>query len=122
MIDHVTYHVAPGTLDDPDLPLFLEAIGLKEVEPDDPFEHGWKVRWFRSWGVRNRTTIHLVEGTFNPSGTLFQDQDDLVLGHFCVKVGATTYAALRATRWLDRDSGSGRIWMKFNNLRVEVRP
>lgn len=125
-IDHITYHVEPGTLANPDLIGFMKLLGFEEIEPNDPFEHGWNVRWFRTDhdtdADRKRTpAIHLVEGEV-PSGiTPF---DRLVLGHICVKghgiVAITTRA--RAKGWLERDSGSGRIWLAFANLRVEVRP
>lgn len=119
MINHVTYHVPAGTLERPDLDVFMRLTGLREIEPNDSFEHGWKVRWFMTEAAR-RPLIHLVESDDG-------EQDLLALGHFCVNVGsrAVVRAMARDAKgegWLERDSGSGRIWLKFANLRVEVRP
>jgi hypothetical protein len=129
MIDHITYHVPPGTLADPALKDFMSLLGFEEIEPNDPFEHGWNVRWWRvdhdTDADRRRTpAIHLVEGEVPSRITPY---DRLCLGHFCVKKGSgwavtDTAVAARAKGWLERDSDSGRIWLAFANLRIEVRP
>jgi hypothetical protein len=108
-------------------------LGFEEIEPDDPFEHGWNVRWFKMdptpvWRdgepvpQAGQPKLHLVEGDV-PSGiTPF---DRLCLGHFCVRVGDDMDALGRAAEqsgFIERDSGSGRIWLAFGGLRVEVRP
>lgn len=122
-IDHVTYHVPEGTLADPRLSDFMCLLGLVEVEPRDPFEHDWNVRWWRSssgvfrLGAVSETRVHLVEGVAEGFG----DCDALALGHFCVRVGAARFETLQKCSYLVRDSGSGRIWLGVSNLRVEVR-
>lgn len=119
MIDHVTYHVPVGTLADPDLESFMRSIGLREIPADDVFEHGWKVRWFRGYKVDvfgSRSVppnLHLVEHGDMP--------DVLSLGHFCVVIPNVQKELLARTAWCVRNSGSGRIWLEFANLRVEVR-
>jgi hypothetical protein len=122
MIDHVTYQVEPGTLDNPDLIKFMNALGLQQTRATEDVPEGWSVKWFQSiyrsllGTFEERVKIHLVEKGDGP-------WDELVLGHFAISsVGSARYAALRATPWCVRDSGSGRIWLEFVNLRVEVRP
>jgi hypothetical protein len=133
MINHVTIHVPAGTLDDPDLARFMMALGFHEVQPDDPFEHGWKVRWWRQAQRQGllgpfpdpkwTTTLHLVEGEWAESEEVTRRQDQYALGHFCVAGwGQISYQALAGSRWCVRDSGSGRVWLQFANIRVEVRP
>lgn len=119
-LDHITYHVPAGTLERRDLLSFFRTIGMEEVSADDEYEHGWDVRWFAPFidgdEPAKRPLIHLVE-----SGD--GEQDALALGHFAVK-GPVRAVAARASKrgWLERDSGSGRIWLAYANLRVEVRP
>lgn len=116
MIDHVTYHVPDGALDGDAVKMFMNALDLREIPADDPFEHGWKVRWFRPAARFGRTSpnVHLVE-------TDDGECDSLMLGHFCVVVSEQRKTALSRSSWCERDSGSGRIWLAFQNLRVEVR-
>lgn len=129
MIDHVTYHVPHGALDDPELAEFLGILGLEEVEPKDKFEHGYKVRWFlpleNDLGGFGHPAIHLVDGDPPPTGTSPM-HDQLALGHLCVIVPKRNYEWMKAIalnrQWLERDSGSGRVWLAFANLRVEARP
>lgn len=117
MIDHVTIHVEPGTLKRADLADFFRIIGMAEVDADDPYEHGWDVRWFAPWDKAGATTkpyIHLVE-------TDEGEHDIYALGHFCVVMDPDIIRT-RAPERITRDSGSGRIWLGFANIRVEVRP
>lgn len=115
VINHVTYHVPAGTLDDPNLSKLMSSLGLEEVDALDPFEHGWKVRWWRAWYRTSKVMLHLVE-------TDDGEQDMLSLGHFCISGNRERYETLKASRWCTRNSGSGRIWLEFANLRIEVRP
>lgn len=122
MINHVTYHVEPGTLSKRDLQSFMSMLGLKEVPPDDSYEHGWNVRWFESPLATGYSSdviplIHLIE-------TDDGERDSLALGHFCISGRSLEpiKAMSAAEGWLERDSGSGRIWLAFGGLRVEVRP
>jgi hypothetical protein len=46
MINHVTYHLGPRGLKG--IGALMELLGFIEVEPDDPFEHGYDVRWFKN--------------------------------------------------------------------------
>lgn len=121
-LDHITYHIEGGklgdiTADDDELGDFMKLIRFREIAVDDHFEHDWKVRWFLpvfsqpSW----TPAIHFVE-------TDEGEQDILSLGHFCVAVSEACMDQARASKWLTRDSGSGRVWLEYANLRVEVRP
>jgi hypothetical protein len=125
VIDHVTVHVPRGTLDNADLSAFMLAIGLDQIEAAESVPEGWRVRWFASYthgllgSVRDKTVLHLVE----PAPEDDAGPDQLSLGHFCVKgIGRPRLEALRRTSWCVRDSGSGRIWLHYANMRVEVRP
>jgi hypothetical protein len=120
MIDHVTIHVTPGTLDDLDLTDFFWMLRMAEVAADDEYEHGWKVRWWAPFvdgdELPRKPYIHLVE-------TDDGEEDLPRLGHFCVRLDPRLIRRTAERRgWLERDSGSGRIWVKFANIRVEVRP
>lgn len=110
MIDHVTYEIDRGGLEDPDLGRFFAALDLLEVEPDGAIEKDWNVRW---WSDEDGKTIHLVEG---------ERPVTLGLAHFCIKgVGEKQYTELQHSEWLEHDSGSGRIWLSGpQGLRVEV--
>lgn len=119
MIDHLTIHVPPGTLERDDLAQFFDQLNMDEVPPNDVFEHGWKVRWFRDC-LHRGPAVHLVEGFLEESEGLSQDR--LGLGHFCVRVGQARVRRLASSHWCVRASGSGRIWLQCANIRVEVRP
>lgn len=120
-LDHITYHVESGTLERRDLLTFFRMLGMEEVPADDRYEHGWYVRWFASVPVPGDLYrlpyIHLIETEES------DDHDRLALGHFCIQ-GDVDYLRNhpRAGDYIKRDSGSGRIWLQFANLRVEVRP
>jgi hypothetical protein len=121
-LNHVTYHVPPNTLYGGEAEAFFTLLGFKEISADDTFEHGWAVRWFKD-AFSEAPPIHLVEGIWSGAGEGFvSDQDLLALGHFCVLRPQRAYNMLKASRFCVRDSGSGRIWLQFANLRVEVRP
>jgi hypothetical protein len=78
-------------------------------------EKGWQVRWWR--GPFDNTTIHLVESEEG------QPVVALGLGHFCCFVDRAIFHDLIESVYLERDSGSGRIWLAGpSGLRVEVRP
>jgi hypothetical protein len=129
MIDHVTIHVPPGTLDNVNLTDFFWMLGMAEVAADDEYEHGWKVRWWAPFhngdDLPVKPFIHLVEGWCQPeaAGGVEVGSDAYSLGHFCVKLDPHQIRRTADRRgWLQRDSGSGRIWVGFANIRVEVRP
>jgi hypothetical protein len=112
-IDHITYHVSPDTIRGASLVKLLDLIGLGEVRPDDPFEHGYDVRWFAPSHML-KPWVHVVadgEGT-----------DRLRLGHFCAVLAPDKFAKAAESEFCVRDSGSGRIWLGLDNLRIEVRP
>jgi hypothetical protein len=121
MIDHVTIHVLPGTLDSHVWWSFFRLLGMEEVAPDDPYEHGYRVRWWAEFEDGDepprKPFVHLVE-------TDDGERDSLALGHFCVSGINPSSIRLRAHRLgvLERDSGSGRMWLSFAGVRVEVRP
>jgi hypothetical protein len=118
MIQHVTYHLSWDELGYTTLAEIMELIGFQEVEPNDPFEHGYRVRWFRNPQPGTAAVlIHFVaDGAAQDLG--------LGLGHFCVTVGRERFEQCRKSDYLARDSGSGRIWLEYDNgrLRIEVRP
>jgi hypothetical protein len=126
MLHHVTYHVKPGALTGSDIKVFMSTLGFRETDPSvDGLEDGWNVRWFERGWPRPSTKIHFVEGAFEVGEGRERHTehfDRLALGHFCVRVGRARYGILRGSQWCVRDSGSGRIWLAFSNLRVEVRP
>jgi hypothetical protein len=80
MIQHVTYHLSWDELGYTTLAEIMELIGFQEVEPNDPFEHGYRVRWFRNPQPGTAAVlIHFVaDGAAQDLG--------LGLGHFCVTV------------------------------------
>lgn len=112
MINHVTYHLTPDGLATVDQ--VMKLLGFTEVEPDDPFEHGYSVRWFHPLH-RLPPWVHFVSDGTTPG-------DQLALGHFCVIVPRERFKKARKSDWLHRDSGSGRIWLLHDNVRIEVRP
>jgi hypothetical protein len=121
MIDHVTIHVQPGALDSHVWRSFFRLLGMEEVAPNDPYEHGYRVRWWAEFEDGDepprKPFVHLVE-------TDDGERDFPALGHFCVSGIKPSSIRLRAMRLgvLERDSGSGRIWLSFAGVRVEVRP
>lgn len=121
MLDHLTVHVQKGVLSHPALISFMSVIGYREVEPDDPmYEHDLPVKWFAPiFTGPVDVKIHLVEG-LNEDGLAY---DKLALGHFCIRMTKSKVQEIaRRGRYVTRDSGSGRIWLGFANIRVEVRP
>lgn len=123
MIDHITYHVPPGTLAEPELDVLMNILGFEEFPAAESVPDDWKVRWWKRSGqsLQNfrEPDLHLVEGK---TPDCAYNHDLLCLGHFCVVVRPSEFSYLKGTRWCFRDSGSGRIWVGFANIRVEVRP
>lgn len=113
MIDHVTYHMTNKGLVADDLDEMMKILGFIEVEPDDPFEHGYQVRWFAPL-YRTKPWIHFVADGRNG--------DLLRLGHFCIITTKLRFKWAAESRWCVRDSGSGRIWLEHDAVRIEVRP
>jgi hypothetical protein len=109
MIDHLTYHLTPEGLSRVGGLMML--LGFEEVEPNDPFEHGYSVRWFER---HVRPLVHFVA---DDSG----ECDSLALGHFCVVVSPDRFEEAADSRYCVRNSGSGRIWLEHDQVRVEVR-
>lgn len=131
MVDHVTVHVPAGTLDGDGIERFMHMIDFNEVDANDPlYTHEHVVRWFKAWEnpahPRVQPLIHFVEGTPPPELKKNGVYDQLVLGHICVAMPVRRMMLVsrlaREAGWLARDSGSGRIWLQFANIRVEVRP
>ena len=124
MINHITYHLSQEAIGRPVLGRLMKLVGFEEVTPDDPFEHGYEVRWFKDrealWLGLDSPLIHFVasEDRTPPSS-----QRGLGLGHFCVVVPPERFEACRRSDYLARDSGSGRIWLEYDSgrLRIEVR-
>lgn len=124
-MDHVTYHVPSGTLEDPALETFILGLGFEPIPAKEDVPEGWKVRWYerRRYALLGvavlKPDLHLVEA---PESNDRRDFDELGLGHMCISVDELHYRALQSSGWCVRNSGSGRIWMEFANLRFEVRP
>lgn len=115
MINHITYHVSINALQDIHEPMKL--LGFQEVPPDDDYDlqPGYVVRWFRRAGS---PLVHYV--AYEGYGDQ-QQGDQLDLGHFCVVVPPDVFERARKSKWCTRDSGSGRIWLCPDNVRIEVR-
>jgi hypothetical protein len=120
VLQHVTYHLSQEALGYTCLGEIMELVGFEEVEPNDHFEHGYQVRWFRPTRADEpyATLIHFVAGGPNEHAALG-------LGHFCVaRLGVDRYTACCASDYCVRESGSGRAWLEYDGgrLRIEVRP
>jgi hypothetical protein len=118
MINHVTYHISRDALKSRMLTGYMRLLGFEEVEPNDPFEHGYDVRWFRSeiGAEPDQPLIHFVA-----DGASLDVK--LGLGHFCVAgVGVERFEHCSASAYCVRNSGSGRIWLEYDRVRAEVRP
>lgn len=119
MIDHVTYMVSKEDLEHGMFRTFFALLDMHEVHPDPAIEKSWQVRWFKP-NAQPFPLIHLVAGPRTP---------ELELAHFCVTFDTYNHATAvqlvnecRDSAWLERDSGSGRIWLKGpGGIRVEVR-
>lgn len=124
-INHITIHVPYGTLSDASLiDEFMALIGFAELEPQEKAE-GLVIRWFEPRGQINEyPLLHLVEGRVKDGEITHAVYNDLpALGHFCITTHREHYEHMRQSgKWLERDSGSGRIWLRFANIRIEVRP
>jgi hypothetical protein len=124
MIDHITFHVHQSIIDGGDhgpgdlLAHFWADLGFTEITPDDPFEHGFDVRWFNAVpGLHGvvKPVIHCVASSQPPrAGT--------DLGHIAILLPPIVYDAVREGRFCQRDSGSGRAWVGLDTIRVEIRP
>lgn len=129
MINHVTYQLSEEALGWSCLDeIMVELLGFREIDPDDPFEHGWHVRWFQlieALGDTGFPVIHFVAAADDQVDTsAFRASRTAVgLGHFCVVVSPDRFEACRRSDYLARDSGSGRLWLEYDNnrLRIEVR-
>jgi hypothetical protein len=123
MLNHVTYHLSRDELGFTCLEeIMVDLLGFEEVKPDDPFEHGYEVRWFRpvqshrersralQYNVSSPPLIHFVaDGAAQDLG--------LGLGHFATPApagsGWSTTAGDSASRSArheagERDAGSAR--------------
>jgi hypothetical protein len=114
-IDHVTYAVSDKQLHDSRWEEFFRLLDMKETDPDWEIERNYEVRW---WRDANGTTVHLVA---IPELDLLARRP---MEHFCVKhVGDRLYEEARASEFKERDSGSGRIWLRGPaGVRVELHP
>lgn len=130
MINHITYHLSKEAIGYSSLEEIMNLIGFEEFEPNDPFEHGYDVRWFRMpvqpdspvW-IMTQTVVHFVADDTPESA--MNAYNGLGLGHFCViGVGKKRFDRIRKSDYCPRDSGSGRCWLEYDNgrLRIEVRP
>lgn len=112
MINHVTYQLTPEGLKS--IGGLMSVLGFQEVEPDDPFEHGYDVRWFKRAAP---PLIHFVSEAMSAR----RPWPNLGLGHFCVMVSPEVYKRCAGSAYCSRNSGSGRIWLEWDKVRVEVR-
>lgn len=117
-IDHVTYDVPSlEALKSDRWARFFDVIEMHEIEPDAEIEGDYDVRWFAPDDDKG-AVIHLVVNNE------LRFPRSLGMGHFCAIISREGYAAARASEdWVERDSGSGRIWLFGPHcIRVEVRP
>lgn len=138
MIDHVTFQLEWDALGYTLLDEIMGLIGFAEIEPGESVPDGWAVRWFRKIrdtspivplggpGVQPPPVLHFVAAQDEAVDTsaFRAARVSIGLGHICVRVGRERYEACRRSDYLARDSGSGRIWLEYDNnrLRIEVRP
>lgn len=118
-LDHVTVHMESSeALHSSTLTALLAALGFHEVEPDRAIELDWNVRWFEP--THNATILHLVAADDDPS---FPDPVPS-LSHICIAgVGADRFEMAVHSEWCEHyRSGSGRCWLSYRGLRIEVRP
>jgi hypothetical protein len=130
VINHVTYHISRDALAYALLDKFMNLLGFEEVEPNDKFEHGYQVRWFRE-RVKEPSSIEIaLGGPGQQAPPLIHFVADgascdvnLGLGHFCVTgMGEEAYQRAVRSDYCVRESGSGRAWMMYNTVRAEIRP
>lgn len=124
-IDHVTIHVPQGVLAGATgVFSFFEMLNFQEVDPEEAPE-GLAVRWFQPKETPMMPLVHLVEGHVPDDFTKYGLFDQPVLGHFAIATSQEHMDYIeefsRANGWLERNSGSGRFWLRFANIRVEVR-
>jgi hypothetical protein len=114
-VDHVTYEIPLGHLNDPHWDEFFGYLGMTEVEPDPVIEKNWRVRW---WTDSHGTLVHIVEGD------LMGFSACRGLGHFCIEVDENIYQLLKDSEWREQiGSGEQRIWLGGpSGIRVELRP
>lgn len=111
-VDHVTYQVPVEAMkslyDFMNVWLRLEAIEVEEEVPD-----GWKVQW---WQDHDGFQIHIV-------GVPGSAHADVGYGHFCLTVCEPLYKNLqdKGLQFIERDSGSGRLWLSVSGVRIELR-
>lgn len=111
-ITHFTYQVPFNYINRTEVDSFFkDALGMLEMKPDRSIEKNYNVRWFQF--PSDAVMLHLVE---NGSGYVRMPFD-----HFCIRTSPDRYRVLASSEWLERDSGSGRIWLKGPlGIRVEV--
>lgn len=112
MIDHLTYQIGRTAIESLALGEFMKLLGFHEAIPGDPFEHGYLVRWFKKAG---QPAVHYVSEDI-------PEPVNLGLGHFCVVLEPSDYQRAIYSRFIDRNSGSGRAWLRYDDARVEIRP
>ena len=130
MIDHITVQIEKRWLHSMELDAFLTALGFMEIDAFEEIKEGWDVRWFihhypSSW----QSPMQPISSVPKPELHLVADDDwpdkpVPALSHFClVGVGSATFEMARESEWNEHDrEGSGRTWLNFYGLRIEVRP
>lgn len=122
MIDHITFHVKPDVLPLTTLLEFWEDLGFTEVRPDDPFEHGYEVRWFMPNPKYHGLAKPMVHCVSLGLGAQMHRVGFAALGHICVVLPGLLFDEVRQGPFCTRDSGSGRIWAEHGTaIRVECR-
>lgn len=129
MIDHVTFEVWDEAIRSGNLENFLTRLGLKQIDVQEDVPVGWNVAWYTDAFIdrspKDGSTVysrilHFVEV---PPGDRMHPNESPYLGagHFCVDVPYQMYKELEGTDWVERNSGSHRLWLRAYGLRVEVR-
>lgn len=115
-LDHITYHVGESALSKGgSLELFLSGLGFQEVHVDEAVERDWTVRWWEFPEPDNDKCLHLVAVPGKLVGSLGY-------GHLCIGASERVYEHFeKSGDWVERDSGSGRLWLNCEGVRVELR-
>lgn len=115
-LDHLTVAISSHPIAMTEATRMLELLGLRQVAPDSQYaarNTAWEYRHFEDG---NGFKVHVVA-----EGEADDKAGSPGLTHFRAVVPEDTFRALKECDFLERDAGSGRIWLKGpGTLRAEV--
>lgn len=114
-VNHLTLEVSEGTINlEGDVAhLFGELLQWERIPVEEDVPDDWRVEW---WKSPDGFVLHLVEVPGFPTGA------NLGVGHICICVGNRTWEHFdRSNDYVERNSGSGRIWLNCRGIRIELR-